>query len=68
MSQKYKSAFEDQTDEELEMDLLKGALTNPELYASVKGVFHNHPHPEQLDPTGRRIYEIFKKLETQSDG
>jgi hypothetical protein len=59
--------FGDVTDEQIELDLLKGALLNPDLFASVKEVFHNHPNPDALDPTGRRIYEIFKRLESSKD-
>jgi hypothetical protein len=59
--------IDDVTGEQLELDLLKGALLNPDLFASVKAVFHNHPNPDALDPTGRRIYEIFKRLESSKD-
>jgi len=55
------------TEEQLELDLLKGAIANPDLFASVRAVFHNHPHPEQLDDTGKKLYRIFKRLEGAID-
>lgn len=61
------TSYDRLTEEEIELDLLKAAITSPDLFASIKQVFHNHLHPESLDPTGRKLYEIFKRLENERD-
>jgi hypothetical protein len=52
------------TDEEIQLDLLKAAVVNPELYNTMRQLMTNHPYPDRLDPAAKRLRKIFKELES----
>lgn len=47
------------TYEDTELELLKIAVTNPDLYNNLKEVFENHRYPEKLDPVGQMLRQYF---------
>jgi hypothetical protein len=59
--------FEDLSEEGLELELLRCALVNEPLFLSIKAVFESHKYPERLDPTGLKLYNIFKRLSHEQD-
>jgi hypothetical protein len=52
----------------LELDVLKVAVVNPELFQSLRQVFLNHSNPDSLDDTGKKLYRIYTRLEEQVSG
>lgn len=47
------------TYEETELEMLKVAVLNPDLYNNLKQVFTEHKYPEKLDTVGQQLREFF---------
>lgn len=47
------------TYEETEVELLKIAVSNPDLYNNLRQVFVEHKYPEKLDPVGKTLRKFF---------
>lgn len=50
--------------EELVLEMLKIAVSNPDLYNNLRSVFEDHKAPEALDPFGKQIREFFINIRT----
>jgi hypothetical protein len=47
------------TAQEIELEMLKIAVVNPDLYNNLRQVFIDHKYPEKLDDMGRTLREFF---------
>jgi hypothetical protein len=49
------------TYEEIELEMLKIGVLDPDLYNNLRLVFTEHKHPEKLDAVGQQLREFFIK-------
>ena len=56
--------YSDMTDEEIQQDVLKAAIVNPELYNTMRQLMIGHPYPNRLDEHAQRLRRIFMELES----
>lgn len=52
--------------QEIELEVLRTAVINTELFQQLREIFVNHKYPDRLDPVGQMIRRVFINLENSN--